>query len=125
MTGTSGATSAIESIVFRRGDELVGYARVHEAEPGKPRALLARDGETARLVAGALAQRSAPGVADLHLPLHPASPAARAFLPASVQVTEAAMAAPLAPSPLDQYLAEVRAGERAPGRVVWPVEFDL
>jgi predicted N-acetyltransferase YhbS len=116
---------AVESIVFRRDGEIVGYSRVSALEPEKPRVFLARDAETARLVAGALARRAGAGSTELVLPLHPASPAAAAFPAPSLQTSKAAMAAPLSPSPLDEYLAQVRVGKRLPGHVIWPVEFDL
>ena len=40
-------------------------------------------------------------------------------------VGDAAMACPLAPSPFDDYYAQVQAGTRLAGRVIWGVEFDI
>ena len=114
---------AIGSTVFLDGDELVGYARVHAAELARPRVFLARDASAARRMVAQLA--AAAGAAEITLPLHPASAGASELGSAECRAWDAAMACPLRPSPFDQYYAEVLAGLRAPGRLIWPVAFDL
>ncbi|HWR53721.1 MAG TPA: N-acetyltransferase [Bryobacteraceae bacterium] len=113
---------AVQACVYTAAGEVVGYTRVHTAEPHSPRAFLARDERAALAIARMLAQ-DAPG-AKLILPLHPYSRSARAFK-AHCEPWEAGMAFGLAPSPLEDYLAQVQSGRRIPGRPVWPVCFDL
>ena len=84
---------------------------------------LAADHTAARGIAARLAQ--AAGAAEITLPLHPASASAGAFVRPRAEAWEPAMACVLAPSPFEEYRRQVLAGERAPGRPVWPVEFDL
>jgi predicted N-acetyltransferase YhbS len=114
---------AIAATVFLDGEELVGYARVHASEPARPRVFLARGAATARRMAAQLAATAA--ASELFLPLHPASAGAGELGSAECKAWDAAMACPLQPSPFDQYYAEVVAGVRAPGRLIWPVAFDL
>lgn len=114
---------AIRAAVYLRDGEIVGYTRINEQQPAQPLVFLARDHAAARAMLATIAQQSP---ADEYvLPLHPASASAAAFGQAKPSAWNAAMACPLAPSPLDQYLAEVQAGQRAPGRVIWPTAFDL
>jgi hypothetical protein len=61
----------------------------------------------------------------LRLPIHPRSGSAAAFRPGTVEPFAAAMAIELAPGPLGEYFAQIDAGKRPYGRVIWPVEFDL
>jgi putative acetyltransferase len=114
---------AIAATVFLDGEEVVGYMRVHASAPAKPRVFLARDAATARQMAAQIAV--AAGVSEVILPLHPASAGAKELGRAECNAWDAAMVCPLQASPFDQYYAEVVAGERAPGRLIWPVAFDL
>lgn len=114
---------AIRSAVYLRTGEIVGYTRIHAAEPAKPRVFLARDAATARSIARAIARDT--GVSDLVLPIHPAAACASGFVAPACAAWDAAMALSLAPSPLDDYLAQVAEGHSPPGRVTWPVAFDL
>jgi putative acetyltransferase len=112
----------IKAAVYLRGEVVVGYTRVHKDEPEKPRMFLAADHDAARAMA-ALLMGDQPSIT---LPLHPYSKSAEAF-DVKPQVTpwNAAMACSLAPSPFDDYYAQLQAGTRLPGRVIWPVAFDL
>lgn len=114
---------AVTAAVWLREERVVGYTRVHAADLAKPRVFLAGDHDAARAIAARLA--SAAGAPEVTLPLHPSSASAGAFGEPQARSWEAAMAFPLAPSPFDEYYARVSAGERAPGQVIWPVEFDL
>jgi hypothetical protein len=116
---------AIAATVYRRGDEIVGYTRIHSSEPDSPRVFLAGDGETGRTIAAAVARHVGPETMELVLPLHPASAAAAGFVTPSCLAWEAAMALALGPGSLDEYLALTRDEGRAPGRVTWPVAFDV
>ncbi len=117
---------AIRALVFAEGSDIVGYARVAEPEPLKPRCFLARNGSVARKMAGALGQRvhAAPD-ARIVLPLHPFSSSASAFDTPTADTWAAAMIFSLRASALDRYYAAVQAGERPAGRPIWPVAFDL
>jgi putative acetyltransferase len=114
---------AIAATVFLDGEEIVGYTRIHAVEPARPRALLARDAATIRRLAAHIA--AAAVTDEVALPLHPASAGVAELGGAECRAWDAAMACPLRPSPFDQYYAEVVAGTRAPGRLIWPVTFDL
>jgi len=61
---------------------------------------------------------------ELALPIHPAA-AATSFVNPCCEAWDSAMACNLAPSPLDDYFAQMQAGHRLPGRPTWPVAFDL
>ncbi len=116
---------AIRTAVWLDGAAIVGYTRVADWQPGAPRMFLARDAVAARAVAAALAQPPAgPPLPALELPLHPQS-ASAALGRAEATAWQAAMVCPLAPSPLDRYLTELRAGTRPPGRLIWPAPFDI
>jgi predicted N-acetyltransferase YhbS len=114
---------AIRAAVYLRDGALAGYTRIHAAEPSRPRVFLAREGAMARAMARVIAQDA--NVSALVLPLHPASASAAGFVQPACETWPAAMARALAPSPLDDYFAQVRAGHRPPGRLTWPVAFDL
>lgn len=114
---------AMESTVFVEAGQLVGYLRGPSAERHRPRVFLARDADTARHMAAAIAP-NAPA-SELVLPLHPAAPAAAGLGLAKAEAWEAAMTCPLRPSPFDDYYAQVSAGARPPGQVTWPTMFDL
>lgn len=113
----------ITAAVYRRGDSLVGYSRVHQAAPAEPRMFLAADAEAAQAMAHQLA--AAAGGVPLHLPLHPDSASAAALGAAVVHTYDPAMALALGPSPFADYLAAVRAGQQRHGRPLWPTAFDL
>jgi hypothetical protein len=114
---------AIAATVFFDGAELVGYTRVHAAAPSRPRAFLACDARIARRMAGQIAADAQ--AEAVILPLHPASAGAAELGEVECRARDAAMACPLRPSPFDEYYAEVAAGTRAPGRLIWPVAFEL
>lgn len=109
----------IEARVYVRNGEVVGYVRVPKDKPGEPRLFLAADQVVAREMAAELAAFSTTAV----LPLHPYS--ASAFEAPRVQAWNAGMALGLLPSPFDEFAAQVVAGRRAPGRVIWTTPFDL
>lgn len=113
---------AVQAAAYTAAGEVVGYTRVHAGEPHSPRAFLARDERVAAAIARLLSQDA--GGAKLVLPLHPYSRSACLFK-AQCQAWEAGMACSLAPSPLEDYLAQIQSGRRVPGRPVWPVCFDL
>lgn len=114
---------AIRAAVYLRAGEVVGYARIHVADPANPRVFLAQDAEAARSMAWIIAREA--GASDLVLPVHPATACAAGFLTPACRTWDAAMACSLASSPLDDYLAQVQEGRRPPGRPTWPVAFDL
>jgi putative acetyltransferase len=118
---------AIQATVYTRNGEPVGYTRVHDKEPTKPRVFLARGREAARAMVATLAhnlEADIPPTAYV-LPLHPFSASTQAFGQATTTAWNAAMVCPLAPSPFEEYMASVQEGQRPPGRVIWPVGFDL
>jgi putative acetyltransferase len=118
---------AIEASVYLRDGAIVGYTRVHQNEPSQPRIFLAHDAQAARAMASTLARKldSQAHQGHLILPLHPLSASAQTLGDAQCRSWEAAMACELHPSPLPDYLAQVRAGQRPAGRVIWPVMFDV
>lgn len=118
---------AIQASVYHRSGALVGYTRVHHNEPTHPRFFLARDAETAQAMVSMMASKLKKKTNGMPftLPLHPLSASAQALGNATCESWEAAMACELGPSPLPDYLAHVRAGQRPVGRPLWPVPFDL
>jgi putative acetyltransferase len=118
---------AIQATVYTRSGDVVGYTRVHAGEPTKPRVFLAWDHEAAWAMVANPAHKSGYGAAGMEsiLPLHPFSASAEAFGHAICSAKATSMACSLGESPLDDSLARVRARERPPGRVTWPVAFDL
>jgi putative acetyltransferase len=109
--------------VYEREGEVAGYTRGYTAEPSKPQVFLARDDDAAL----AMLTSMAAGMDDdpMTLPLHPASRSAPALGVPEPAAWVAAMACSFGPGPLAEYLAQVRRGERPPGRPQWPVAFDL
>lgn len=105
--------------VWLRGGDLIGYTRGPKAEPHKPRMFLARDAESAWAVLGGIDTDT-----EYTLPLHPNSASTAALGAATTNAWGAAMVCPLAPSPFDDYYAQVQSGDRPSGRVIWPVAFD-
>ncbi len=118
---------AIQASVYLRAGALVGYTRVHQNEPTQPRFFLARDAETARTMVSTMARKLKTEAHERQftLPLQPRSLSAQALGGAKCRSWEAAMTCELRPSPLPDYLAHVRAGQRPVGRLIWPVSFDL
>jgi putative acetyltransferase len=116
---------AIQTLVYTEGNEIVGFARVSDTEPLRPRCFLAQSGDVARRMAGALGRRTQVMPDDsIILPLHSFSSSASAFDAPTVDAWAAAMIFPLQPSAVDRYYAAVRSGERPAGRLTWPVAFD-
>jgi putative acetyltransferase len=113
----------IAALVWLRAGQIVGYTRVHAAEPARPRVFLAADHAAARAMAAALT--AAAGVTELRLPLHERCASAAAFGPAEGRAWDAAMACSLRPCPFDDFYAALQTGQRPPGRVIWPPSFDL
>jgi putative acetyltransferase len=118
---------AIQASVYLRSGAIVGYTRMHQNEPTQPRFFLARDTESARAMVSTMAGKVKTEAQQtlFTLPLHPRSASAQVLGEAQCRTWEAAMACELRPSPLPDYLAHVRAGERPAGRLIWPVSFDL
>ena len=114
---------AVQATVYTLDGQVVGYSRIHAAEPDKPRVFLARTGAHARSMASLIAYNAQ--ASQLSLPIHPAAVAATGFGLLACESWAAGMACELAPSPLPEYLAHVEAGQRKPGRVTWPPAFDL
>ena len=119
----------VQATVYTHNNIIVGYTRVHIKESTKPRIFLARDHEAARAMVATMAHtlNSTEASVQYILPLHPSSASAQAFGDAIATVTpkSAAMACPLIPSPLNDYLALTQSGQRPPGRIIWPVVFDF
>jgi putative acetyltransferase len=121
---------AIQATVYTRQENVIGYTRIHNAEPAKPRVFLAWNHEAARAIAAIMINKlrfdiSRTDSFQCLLPLHPSSASAEAFGKAISSTKAASMACPLAPSPFDEYLTHVRVRQRPPGRVIWPTAFDL
>lgn len=118
---------SIQASVYLHSGVLVGYTRVHQNDPTQPRHFLARDAEMARAMVSTMARKlkTQEHVTQFTLPLHPLSASAQSLGNAKCSSWEAAMACELGPSPLPDYLARIRAGQRPPGRPIWPVPFDL
>ena len=115
LLGWLSPNPAITTWVYTQAGEIVGYARVMGA---KALYFLARDGETAR-------QMSRQIGAEVELPLHPYSASTEGLGIPTIDGSDAAMVCPFAPSPFDDYYAQVQAGKRIPGRALWGVEFDI
>ena len=110
---------AVTASVYRRDGEIVGYTRGAGCHVVS---FLARDHDAARGMVLSIAEGHSP----ITLPLHPASASAGAFaMPPTVQSWEAGMALSLESDALALYYDTIQRGERAPGRPVWPVAFDI
>jgi len=122
---------AVRSTVFRRNGETVGYARYEAGNADRVSCFLARDREAAAVVLRTIARTGGiRGDVQIKIPLHPDSPAtAELFADISVAAVPhspaAAMAAALRPGIFDLYLTRLQAGKIPPGRITWPVEFEL
>jgi putative acetyltransferase len=112
----------VHARVYLRAGTVVGYTRIHKDEPDKPRMFLAYDKDAARAMAAMLIK----DFPSITLPHHPFTKSAAAFaVKPQVIPWKAAMACSLAPNPFEAYYAQIQAGTRPPGRVNWPVAFDL
>ena len=118
---------AIKAAVYLREGAIVGYTRIHRDEKTKPLVFLACDSAAAQAMLATMAsQLSSEGTALTYtLPLHPFSASTAGLGKAQTRTMEAAMVYELAPSPFPDYLAALREGRRPPGRLIWPVSFDL
>jgi len=112
----------ISSEVWLRDGVIVGYTRVKETEPSEPICFMAVDADAAIRMAHSLISVAR----SITLPLHPASASAKAFPVTPVVTSRAAgMACPLVAGVLDVFSDQVAHGERAAGRVIWPVMFEV
>jgi putative acetyltransferase len=103
--------------------QIVGYTRLNQKRPDKLLRFLAKDQETAHKILSQLAATY--GVAEFELPLHPTSFLAQALGTSTVEGIEPCMVCSLSPSPFEDYHAEVQAGTRAAGSVIWATSFDF
>jgi putative acetyltransferase len=131
--------------VLENDGRLLGYAKYREDRPHAPELVLAQGGEAMKAVLTHLSSvsRDRASASPLSLPLHPESRAVKAHLadlPYTPEVTAwdagmmrvfgADQAAPGRSGSGDGaaeatgYLAEVVAGSRLPGLLVWPSAFD-
>ncbi|HEX9987498.1 MAG TPA: N-acetyltransferase [Chloroflexia bacterium] len=121
----------VQANVYVREGEIVGYTRARKDAPGQPIVFLARDSSTALAMAGSIAhQEGQTSLTEIVLPLHPSScsGAALGAVDGAMWKTSAwaaGMACSLAVSVFDEYQAQVKSGERVPGRVIWPVAFEI
>jgi putative acetyltransferase len=118
---------AIRAVVYIRDNEVVGYSRVHQDEPTRPRIFLARDTAIARAMLSTMASQMTASLSETTfiLPLHPFSASARFLGQAESTAWASGMAYELVPGPLPSYLAALREKRRPAGRPIWPVAFDL
>jgi predicted N-acetyltransferase YhbS len=117
----------IHATVYHEWGKNVGFVRVDSLAKLAPRIFLARDAGIARAMAAHLVVESGMqnGDAEMDLPIHPNSALAEVFGPTHVETWDAAMACSLAPSPFDEYYAQVQNGTRPAGCITWPTSFDL
>jgi putative acetyltransferase len=111
----------ITSTVYLSDGQIVGYTRIHAAQPTEPRYFLAADDDTARQMVALIGKDAA----SVKLPLHPHSASARAFGKPQAQAWDAAMAYPLVPDALNAYISALSAKSYPPGRPIWGTAFDL
>jgi putative acetyltransferase len=100
---------AIQASVYLHESAIVGYPRVHQNEPTRPRFFLAHDAETARAMVSTMAGKLKTEAHETQftLPLHPLSASAQALGNAMCRSWEGAMARELRPSPLPDYLSSL------------------
>jgi putative acetyltransferase len=121
----------VETLVFLRDEQVVGYVRVRTDKPGEVLVFLASRAEVARAMLAALYNRSKESdlpTEEITLPLHQFSgstPAFAEFGAPQGHTYDAAMAYPLVPSPFDDYYARTQSGEHPWGRLIWPSIFDI
>ncbi|MEO8395437.1 MAG: N-acetyltransferase [Chloroflexota bacterium] len=106
---------AVKSLVYKIGGVVFGYARV---EGNKARMFLARDHQAARAMARQIGD-------EIELPLHINSASCEALGESIYSLWDAAMVCTFAPSPFDEYYAQVQAEKHFAGRPLWGVEFEL
>jgi putative acetyltransferase len=111
----------VEGRVYFEGASLVGYARIRTAPKPTVLAFCSVGGG----VACGMVADLAPLVPAGAMPVHPASISASGFGESASITFSAAMACPLQPGVLDDYLSMVRSGARTAGAVTWPSVFDL
>jgi putative acetyltransferase len=112
----------VQCSAYVRDGTVVGYTRVRKDEPDKVRMFLAKDADAARAMAALLMGDKS----SITLPLHPYSKSAAAFdIKPEVIPWKSAMACSLVSSPFEHYYAQLQAGTRPPGRVIWPVAYDF
>jgi predicted N-acetyltransferase YhbS len=111
----------IKATVYLRDGEIVGYTRLNELEPYKPRVFLAHDAETAHWIAAQLINEGQ----SLALPLHPYSASVTTFGTPKCESWEPAMAYDMASDIFEEYYSLLQRQKRQPGRPIWPVAFDL
>jgi predicted N-acetyltransferase YhbS len=115
---------AIKATVFiDKAGTVAGYVRSHSAEPNKPRFFLAQDSTKARQIAAFIAREAS--TQEVVLPLHPASAISPGLGTANCRAWEAGMAYPLVSGIFEEYYARLKAGQRSPGRPIWPTIYDL
>jgi predicted N-acetyltransferase YhbS len=121
----------VHSVVLEDQGAPVAYIRYEEGQAHSPRLWLARDRAAVATALAYLAQRAPADAEVISLRLHPHSRAATEVLglpyTESFNCWSAAMIRPLdaAHGALAGYMAGVEAGSRAPGLVIWPVEYDI
>ncbi len=117
----------IRAVVYLQHSRVVGYMRGHAMHPGRPHVFLADNPEVALAMAASIARAAGTDgpVASLSLPLHPASASATVFATPQCAAWGSALALSLGASPFDDYYAGIKAELQPPGRVLWPVEFDI
>ncbi|GCE50083.1 putative N-acetyltransferase YhbS [Thermosporothrix hazakensis] len=115
----------IQATVYTREGEIVGYTRTHSKEPTKPLVFLAQDHEAARAIVAIMACSSNISEEEYVLPLHPSSASTPAFGAATCTTWKAAMMCSFGSEIIEAYLSMVQHKQRAPGRVIWPVAFEL
>lgn len=109
--------------VYLRDGKIVGYTRAAANEPDRVRMFLARDSNASVQIAATLSKGR-----RFVLPLHPRSGSARVLSEYgdwAYHVDPHCMARALLPSVFDSYMALMRRGQRIPGRILWPAEFDV
>lgn len=112
---------ALQATVFVRDGEIVGYSRAKADDTRRPACFLAHDAGVARSMIAHFAGQGS----EVDLPVHPRSLWAEELGEAHAEAWEAAMVCRFAPSPLDDYLSQIKAGVRPPGRPLWGTAFEV
>jgi predicted N-acetyltransferase YhbS len=119
----------VRSMVIECDGEICAFVRYPKDQPEEPGYFMATGAQGSELALAHLHGQMRGGQSDLILPVHPASQAAEwlgvSFTP-KLQTWSAAMILPLQEhEALERYMRGVADGERPPGLVLWPVEFDV
>ncbi|MHB0855940.1 MAG: hypothetical protein ACYC5M_00045 [Anaerolineae bacterium] len=131
ILGWQSPGKGVRSVVLELGGEVVGYLRYEEGNVHEPKFFLARDAQATAAMLAYLNAHASESAADLLLPVHPASRAARSLVeqPFSPELTpwSAAMIRVLDPNSrvANDYVAQVAEGVRQPGLLIWPTAFDV